>query len=572
MNIIASVKVLFKESKNYYNFLEINEKKWFRILFILLIFNSFLEIIGLASLIPLVDIIINFENSKVIDYISSSQYFSSFSESKMKILILSSFLILFGLKIFYSVLLNFLQNSFVASLGNRISQTILKNLIQKKYDYYQNKNSSFFVKLFQTEINTFNNYSQALLIFLTELAIVSLIAISLTIFNPYTSLILLIILLASFLIYNLITKSRVSNWGKLRNENDQMLYKFINDFFTGIKEIKLNDSVSFLKFNLYKKFQIKSRLHRNFSTLNSVPRFYYEFFLVLSIITFFLVSILVNMNFKTIAVLSTIFIASSLKIIPSMNRITSSLQTLKFSVPAISILSKYINEKTTVNYEKIEFLDSIFLKNISMNFSSNFLIRNQSLRIKKGEKILITGESGSGKTTLADIIALLKAPSNGDIYINDLKTNTKSIITNLRYVTQNPFFMDDSIINNIHMNIKTKPNKELILKLIKMFGLESLIKEYGLESQIGEKAQNISGGQKQRLALVRALYDNPSILILDEFTSGLDIDTENKVLDVLFKNYNSITIIAISHQLRQKKYFDKEIKILNETLVEHKLN
>lgn len=572
MNIIASVKVLFREVKNYYNFLEKNEKKWFKILFILLIFNSFIEIIGLASLIPLVDTIINFENSTLVNFISSSQYFSSFSESKMKILILSSFLILFGLKIFYSVLLNFLQNSFVASLGKRISQTILKNLIQKKYDYYQNKNSSFFVKLFQTEINTFNNYSQALFIFLTELAIVSLIAISLTIYSPSTSLILLITLLVSFLIYNLITKSRVFNWGKLRNENDQMLYKFINDFFTGIKEIKLNDSVSFLKYNLYKKFQIKSRLHRNFSTLNAAPRFYYEFFLVLAIITFFLVSILVNMNLKTIAVLSTIFIASSLKIIPSMNRITSSLQTLKFSVPAISILSKYINEKKTVNYEKIEFLDSILLKNISMNFSSNFLIRNQSLTIKKGEKILITGESGSGKTTLADIIALLREPSNGDIYINDLKTNTKSIITNLRYVTQNPFFMDDSIINNIHMNIKTKPNKELILKLIKTFGLESLIKENGLESQIGEKAQNISGGQRQRLALVRALYDNPSILILDEFTSGLDRDTEKKVLDVLFKNYNSITIIAISHQLRQKKYFDKEIKMLNKTLVEHKLN
>lgn len=572
MNIIASVKVLFKEVKNYYNFLEKNEKKGFKILFIFLIFNSFLEIIGLASLIPLVDTIVNFENSTLVNFITSSQYFSSFSESKMKILILSSFLILFGLKIFYSLLLNFLQNSFVASLGKRISQTILKNLIQKKYDYYQNKNSSFFVKLFQTEINTFNNYSQALFIFLTELAIVSLIAISLTIYSPSTSIILLITLLVSFLTYNLITKSRVFNWGKLRNENDQMLYKFINDFFTGIKEIKLNDSVSFLKYNLYKKFQIKSRLHRNFSTLNAAPRFYYEFFLVLTIITFFLVSILVNMNLKTIAVLSTIFIASSLKIIPSMNRITSSLQTLKFSVPAINILSKYINEKKTVNYEKIEFLDSILLKNISMNFSSNFLIRNQSLTIKKGEKILITGESGSGKTTLADIIALLRAPSNGDIYIDDIKTNTKSIITNLRYVTQNPFFMDDSIINNIHMNIKTKPNKELILKLIKTFGLESLIKENGLESQIGEKAQNISGGQRQRLALVRALYDSPSILILDEFTSGLDTDTEKKVLDVLFKNYNSITIIAISHQLRQKKYFDKEIKILNKTLVEHKLN
>ena len=82
-----------------------------------------------------------------------------------------------------------------------------------------------------------------------------------------------------------------------------------------------------------------------------------------------------------------------------------------------------------------------------MNFSSNFLIRNQSLTIKKGEKILITGESGSGKTTLADIITMFLLK---EIYILSLKTNTKSIITNLDFVTQNPFFMDDSILNNIH--------------------------------------------------------------------------------------------------------------------------
>ena len=138
-----------------------------------------------------------------------------------------------------------------------------------------------------------------------------------------------------------------------------MLYKFINDFYR-IKEIKL--SILFLFLNiLYKKFRLSLDFTEIFN-LKCCSKFYYEFFEVFTIIAFFLVSILVNINLKTIAVLSTIFIASSLKIIPSMNRITSSLQTLKFSVPAISILSKYINEKTIVNNEKISFLDSFIKK------------------------------------------------------------------------------------------------------------------------------------------------------------------------------------------------------------------
>ena len=256
-----------------------------------------------------------------------------------------------------------------------------------------------------------------------------------------------------------------------------------------------------------------------------------------------------------------------------MNRITSASQTLKFSLPAINLLSKYLQNISIKDYNIIEFKDSILLKNISMNYDdSNHLFYNQTLLINKGDKILITGESGSGKTTFADIISMLRIPTSGDIFIDKVKINERSIISNLRYVTQNPFFMDDTILNNIHMDIKSEPDKKLIIKLIKLFGLESLLKVNGLNSFIGENAQKISGGQKQRLALVRALYDNPKILILDEFTSGLDEETERKVFTILFEKYSSLTIIAVSHKLKQKKYFEKEINISNQTLVENKLN
>lgn len=572
MNIIASVKAYYREIVNYYNFLITKERRTFTILIILLIINSFLEIIGIASLIPLVNTIINFENSEVVNFITSFKYFSSLTELEMKLTVLFLFITLFAFKTTYAVLLNFFQNSFVANLGNRVSKTMLKSLIQKPYEYYQDKNSSFFVKLFQTEINTFVNYSQALFIYLTELAIVLLICISVTIYNPSISFVMLFVTSISFLLYNFITKSKVFNWGVLRNNNDQILYKLISDFFSGIKEIKLNDSIEFLKMNIHNKFLVKSRLHRNFSTLNAAPRYYYEFFLVFTIIIFFSVLILLNNDLRTIAVFSSIFIASSLKVIPSMNRITSASQTLKFSLPAITLLSKYLQKITIKDYNIIEFKDSILLKNISMNYDSNQLFNNQSLLINKGDKILITGESGSGKTTFADIISMLRFPTTGDIFIDKVKINERSIISNLRYVTQNPFFMDDTILNNIHMDIKSVPDKKLIIKLIKLFGLESLLKDNGLNSFIGENAQKISGGQKQRLALVRALYDNPKILILDEFTSGLDEETERKVFTILFKEYSSLTIIAVSHKLKQKIYFEKEINISNQTLVEYKLN
>lgn len=563
MNFIASVSRISSNILNFYSFFERPEKIQFKIIFILLIFNSILELIGIAALIPLLNTLSNFENSLLINYIKKIEVFSVFNKLQLQLLVLFFFIIVITFKTFFSIILIFIQNNFVSNFGYRISSSLINELINRKLEYFLKNNSSFFVKLFQTELNMLLNFTQALYIFLTEIAIVVLIIIGIIIYDPIAASLLFFSSAVSFLLYNIITKSRVKIWGELRQKNDNDLYRIINQIFIGIKEVKINIPSRLLIFKIDKKFKIKARLHRNFSTFNFLPRYYYEYFLVITIVLFFMILLILENDLRSTLILMTLFLAASFKMIPSMNRITASSQTLNFTYPSIEIIKNILNEKSDFINSKplknILFKNSITLNNIELSYGRNKIISNFDLKINKGDKILISGKSGSGKTSLIDIISLIKSSNSGQIFFDQEKINLDKHsynIKNLRYVTQFPFFLDDSILNNIHLNLNEKPDTEFINELINDLDLNDLIKINGLDTIIGENAQKISGGQKQRLALLRALYEKPDFLILDEFTSALDNQTKEKVINILFKKYNHLTIVAVSHNNDLEKYFD----------------
>ena len=573
MKIIHSFNNFLKEILKFYLFFNKPEKKRFNFLFFLLILNSVLDIFTIAALIPVVDSILNFENSYTIKTFISLKLISSNNHFNIKILILATYFVIVFCKTIFSIMLNYYQNKFVSNFSNRISILILRELYRKPLNFFLNMNSSFFVKIFQTEINSIINYNQALFIFLTELSIVFLIFLSIIIYKPLVSVFLLIFISGTSLLFLFMTKRLLDNWGLVRISNDQALYKILNDFFTGIRELKLSESYETAMTIIFKKFQIKSNLHKKFSTLNSAPRYYYEFSLALIIVIFLGIFLLMKFELDQIAIFSFVFIAMASKVLPSLNRITTSFQTLRFSRPSLKILNEFLIQKTPIQINKLSFKSILNLENITMNFGPNLLFKNETIKINSGEKILITGPSGSGKTTLLNIISLLQKPNKGDVILDGQKlSDSPTILKNIKYVTQTPFFFDDSIINNIHLDHKTKPNVKFILELLKLFDLEVLLKNEGLDSQIGEKAQKISGGQKQRLALIRALYEKPKMLLLDEFTSALDEINEKNIFNTLFKKFDWITIIAISHQTKYKYLFDKEIQILDGKIYTNLIN
>ena len=180
--------------------------------------------------------------------------------------------------------------------------------------------------------------------------------------------------------------------------------------------------------------------------------------------------------------------------------------------------------------------------------------------------ISIIGKSGSGKTTLINIILGLIKPSSGDILID----NKKKILFNnfwykkIGYVAQDIYLSDDTLKNNILFGRKNnKMNNLKIKKLIKLLNLENMVNNFdqGINTMVGDRGVRISGGERQRIGIARALYNNPEIIIFDEATASLDIELEQEVIKKIKKEYKNSTIISVSHRKVPIMFSDKIYKI-----------
>lgn len=196
----------------------------------------------------------------------------------------------------------------------------------------------------------------------------------------------------------------------------------------------------------------------------------------------------------------------------------------------------------------------ITVENVSFRYGNRHLVLdNLSATIRKGENIAIVGPSGCGKTTITKLLLGFYTPEQGKICINgrDVSTmDTEKLRNNVAYVPQNVTMFSDTVRNNLLLGNNDDISDEQIEKVLETAGCD-FVKEmpFGLNTILEENASNISGGQRQRLAIVRALLRNPSILVLDEATSALDTRSERKLQEA-FKSFNpNMTVIMVAHRL-----------------------
>jgi ABC-type multidrug transport system fused ATPase/permease subunit len=270
--------------------------------------------------------------------------------------------------------------------------------------------------------------------------------------------------------------------------------------------------------------------------------------------------------------------------IPSVNRILSSLQIIRSSMPSIDNLylefTKIENTRNELNINKgnetaFNFENRVEIRNVNYNYLNvdKTTLKNINIIINKGDFIGIIGPSGSGKSTFIDIILGLLNPSSGEIFIDNfnIKTNIRYWQKLIGYVPQNIYLIDDTIKANIAFGLNDEDISDYLLnKCIKSAQLHEFIMslENGINTIVGERGARLSGGQRQRIGIARALYHNPEILILDEATSSLDNDTENRIMDDINQLKGNKTIILIAHRLSTLNNCDKIIKIINGELYE----
>jgi len=209
--------------------------------------------------------------------------------------------------------------------------------------------------------------------------------------------------------------------------------------------------------------------------------------------------------------------------------------------------------------------NALSVRELSFRFPGRSqLLKGVSLNVKKGEMIGILGESGCGKTTLLHILKRFYQEESGEILVNEVQHLNQIPVPDWRCciasVPQEIKIFNASLIQNICLNeISTPEEIEEVILFCREAGLEPLFESFpqGYATLLGEEGVNISGGQKQMVALARALYQKPQLLLLDEPTSAMDRETEKKVLHLLKKLRKEMAVIMVTHRVQSIKHADR---------------
>lgn len=555
-----------------------SQKRKIKILILIIMFGMILESISIAIVFPVIKIITQNDGNKSLLYTFISNLINTKSKDNIIYVSLSLLIFVYFVKTFYMLYATWIQSNFAFSFQESISNKLYERYLKQNYTFHLERNSSQLISIATTETNAFTQaFLLPVLYIISELFILIGIIILVFVINPIGALIICLIMATTTFTFASVTKKRIIQWGKERQSFEMKRIQVIQEGLGGLKEIKIlgceNDFIL-----SYESVNSKSaELGKKISFLQNIPKQIIEFVSIISICVMVYFTLKLNKTFQELLPTLALFIASAFRMMPSINRIMSSLQSVRFSIPVVELL--YLEFKNTEikndiksHKEKIDFRDKIELKNITFSYDNKKNILNEIyLKINKGETIGIIGGSGAGKSTLIDILLGILNPQSGVIEIDNQNVNKdiRAWQNIIGYVPQNIYLLDNSFEKNVTLG-ESKINIEQLRSTLRQSKLEQVVAnlDKGLKSNIGENGLKLSGGQRQRIGIARSLYRQPEILIFDEATSALDNETEAEVMSAIKNLKRSKTIIIIAHRISTLKDCDKIYELKNGSLIQ----
>jgi ATP-binding cassette subfamily B protein len=246
------------------------------------------------------------------------------------------------------------------------------------------------------------------------------------------------------------------------------------------------------------------------------------------------------------------------------------------TVHSLLLFLKNNNNFSSNENKNISYNSKINIENLYFKYDSNFILNNLNLEVEKGKSVVLIGETGSGKSTLIDILMGLLTKYDGVVKIDNKILDNQSLESwrsKVAHVPQMVYLIDSTLIENIAFGVPPDEVDNILLeKAINISQLDEVIKrnQFGLFQNVGEGGSKLSGGEKQRVGIARAIYKNAEIYFFDEATSALDELTENKILNQIKKLMPNITAFYITHRINTFNYYDSVYEIKNGKIFEFK--
>lgn len=458
------------------------------------------------------------------------------------------------------------QAGFVSNVAVRISQQNLSNYLEGPYSDYANVDSAVFVRKIIHQPTEFAQYVlQSAQQIITELLLIAFSITALMIYNARLFVIVFLTMLPAIIILGWLTKKRLENIKRNIKVVVEQSLQYLNEALMGYVESNIYSKNSFFV-NRHRDAQKRvGHYVINIQTTQDLPARFFEVFAILGLFVLIAAIKYATAASNTDVVIIGAFIAAAYKIIPSISRIinlSGQIRTYRYTVgkPAKHFTPRKINEATHPIIESVE------LRNIHFSYNELKVLDGFNCHIPAASFIGISGDSGSGKTTAMQLLLGFITQASGLILFNDEVLNANERITRwdkIAYVKQEPFILHDSILNNIVL-FDDDYDHHRLNEILAVTGLKDIADRFseGINKQIMEGGKNLSGGQRKRIAIARALYKNVDVLLLDEPFSELDELSELAMLQYLKQlALSGKIVILISHSLNSFKLCDRVINI-----------
>jgi ABC-type bacteriocin/lantibiotic exporter with double-glycine peptidase domain len=422
-------------------------------------------------------------------------------------------------------------------------------------------------------INLARTFIIGSLLLINEFLIIVIIGVGLLIYNPLVFSGLLLILVLGVIIIRSFTKKKLISYSETLNSLSPRTNTLISNSINGFLELITFRAVSTMKDEYLKDVKQVYRVMGNTTVINFVPSKLYEVLAVSSLSAAIIISLLMTGFDSGFFELLSLLALSAYRIMPSMSRINATfinMQSASYVLAAMELgNSNYKSYNQNRNIDKLRSAIDIRVSDLNLGYENleRLVVERLNNNFPSGKLNAIVGPSGCGKSTLINALMGIHSPKKGSISFFESSSgeliHKDEHLSQTAYLSQHPFLFSGTVLENLTLRVPgVSIDEGKVMGLIERLKLNQCLGSKPLEFQLSEGGQNLSGGEQQRLAILRAIQINRPVLILDEATSALDVGMRDIVLSILKEQASKgVNVVLVTHDEELASQCDTLLKL-----------
>lgn len=549
-------------------------------LLILMLLGMIFETFGVALVMPALSVMTVSDIAKTYPAVAPLlTAMGNPTQAEIVIFGMLAFVAIIAVKVLVLAILAWQQSRFAFRLQADLSERLFTRYLSQPWTFHIQRNSAQLIRNATREVALSTDVSLSTLALLTECMVVAGILILLLIIEPLGAVIIMSTLGFAAWGFHRVTRVRLVRWGAARQHHEGMRIQHLQQGLSGAKDVKLlgREEAFISRYELHN--DATAKIAEYVSTVQQLPRLWLELLAGAGLALLVLIMIAQGKPLDALLPSIGVFAVAAFRLMPSLGRIMGSLQSIRYSVPVIDTLYDELNVNEAASRilatTPLSLAGEITLEAVTFQYpgSAAFALRAVTLRVRRGTSAGIIGGSGAGKSTLVDLMLGLLPPSSGSVAVDgiDLRRNLRAWQDQIGYVPQSVYLTDDTLRRNVAFGFADQDIDEIaVRRALRIAQLDAFVDTLpeGLDTVVGERGVKLSGGQRQRIGIARALYHDPAVLVLDEATSSLDVDTERDVMAAIDALHGIKTIVIVAHRLSTVQRCDRVFRLDQGRLME----